>query len=211
MIDNILTQSRLGRYLARSYMRVPLSGRLLSYIVRAEGGQLTSATLRTVLRDHFGVEAGAHSYGSLLVPGRADRGLTIGNYVSVGPDVRRFGAAHPLGHPSMHPYWYNRSLGLANDDEDVARTHCVIGHDAWIGAGAIILPGCTSIGIGAVVGAGSIVTKNVPDFAVVAGNPAKQIGERLSISLRARILEDEPWLMRPRSAKEYYRRLKEAA
>lgn len=46
---------------------------------------------------------------------------------------------------------------------------------AWIGAGAIILPGVT-IGKKSVVGAGSVVTRDVPDFAIVAGNPARQIG-----------------------------------
>jgi acetyltransferase-like isoleucine patch superfamily enzyme len=51
-------------------------------------------------------------------------------------------------------------------------------HDhVWIGARAIILPGVT-IGEGAVVGAGSIVTKNVPPYTIVAGNPARQVGVR---------------------------------
>ncbi len=52
----------------------------------------------------------------------------------------------------------------------------VIGDHAWIGTGAIILPGVT-IGCGAVVGAGSVVTKSVPSYSVVAGNPAKIIRE----------------------------------
>lgn len=55
--------------------------------------------------------------------------------------------------------------------------HVRIGIGAWIGAGAIILPDVT-IGMGAVIGAGSIVTKDVEEFSVVAGNPAKKIGER---------------------------------
>lgn len=49
-----------------------------------------------------------------------------------------------------------------------------IGEDCWIGGNASILPGIT-IGRGSVVGAGSIVTKDVPDFTIVAGNPAKVI------------------------------------
>jgi acetyltransferase-like isoleucine patch superfamily enzyme len=52
-----------------------------------------------------------------------------------------------------------------------------IGCDVWIGANAIILPG-VEIGEGAVVAAGSIVTKNVPPFAVVGGNPARVIRDR---------------------------------
>jgi acetyltransferase-like isoleucine patch superfamily enzyme len=53
-----------------------------------------------------------------------------------------------------------------------------IGENSWIGANSVILPG-VSIGRGAVVGAGAIVTKNVPDYAVVAGNPAKVIKSRI--------------------------------
>jgi acetyltransferase-like isoleucine patch superfamily enzyme len=53
----------------------------------------------------------------------------------------------------------------------------VIGNRVWIGYGAIILPGLT-IGEGAVVGAGAVVTKDVEPFAIVGGNPARKIGER---------------------------------
>lgn len=52
-----------------------------------------------------------------------------------------------------------------------------IGNDVWIGARVIILPGVT-IGNGVIVGAGAVVTKDVPDYMIVAGNPAKIIRER---------------------------------
>jgi acetyltransferase-like isoleucine patch superfamily enzyme len=51
-----------------------------------------------------------------------------------------------------------------------------IGQNVWIGARAIILPSCNEIGTGAVIGAGSVVTKNVPEHTVWAGNPARQVG-----------------------------------
>lgn len=53
-----------------------------------------------------------------------------------------------------------------------------VGEDAWIGARALILPGVRSIGDGAVVGAGAVVTKDVPPLTVVAGNPARPIKTR---------------------------------
>ena len=53
-----------------------------------------------------------------------------------------------------------------------------IGKDAWIGAGCLILPQVNHVGEGAIIGAGSVVTKNVEDYSIVAGNPAQQIGIR---------------------------------
>ncbi len=55
-----------------------------------------------------------------------------------------------------------------------------IAGDVWIGARAIILPGCRRIGHGAIIGAGAVVTKDVPDWAVVGGNPARIIKSRKS-------------------------------
>lgn len=197
-----MTQSLLGKILVPMYSRVPLKRHLLNIIVRLEGGQMVSATLRAVLSQHYGVELGHHSYGSLAEPGRADRGTVVGRYVSIGPDVRRFGASHPLDKPSMHPYWYNAALGHAGQDDDVPRSRCEIGHDSWIGAGATILPGCTRIGIGAVVGAASVVVRDVPDFAVVVGNPARVVRYRLTPEERRALAALAPWTLEPFAAKD---------
>ncbi|MBR4197321.1 MAG: hypothetical protein IKQ94_00950 [Bacteroidales bacterium] len=53
------------------------------------------------------------------------------------------------------------------------KTSLFIDDDVWIGSRAIILPGCSRIGRGAIIGAGAVVTKDVPDYAIVGGNPAK--------------------------------------
>lgn len=60
----------------------------------------------------------------------------------------------------------------------VQRNKLVIGEYAWIGANALILPSVSKIGKGAIIGAGSVVTKNVEPLTIVAGNPAKPIGKR---------------------------------
>lgn len=85
--------------------------------------------------------------------------ITIGERVLLGPGVHLYAATHPLDAPT-------RARGL-----EFARP-ITIESDAWIGGGAIILPGVT-IGRGAVVGAGSVVTRSVPPGAVVVGNPAR--------------------------------------
>lgn len=202
--DLSMRRSLSGRVLARLYGSLPASvrGALLGLVVRGEGGQMRSLTLRSVLRRHHGVDVGPHSYGSLLDVGMADRLTTIGPYVSVGPGVRRFGAAHPQGNLSMHPYWYNPSLGLVPPEHDVDRTPCEIGADAWIGAHVVILPGCRRIGVGAVIGAGSVVTHDVPDFAVAHGNPARVVRLRLDARAREWLLEQRPWDLPPARAQE---------
>ena len=102
-------------------------------------------------------------------------GITIGDDVSIGPEA----TVLTLGHDPDSPTFANRG-------------GCVrIGRRCWIAYRAIILPGVT-IGEGAVVGAGSIVTRDVPAFAIVAGAPAKVVGQR-NPALTYQLHYD-PWL-----------------
>lgn len=192
-----MRSSWVGQLLGRYYVRIPMRSKCLSLIVKLEGGQLYSETLRAVLKRWHQVDVGPYSYGSLLIPGYADRYTAIGSYVSIGPNVRRIGAAHPVSDLSLHPFWYNPALGMVHDDQDVQRTEISIGDDSWIGANAVILPGCRRIGVGAVIGAGSIVTNDVEDFTVVAGNPARPIASRLTQDERTALMEVYPWSRNP--------------
>lgn len=175
-----MRRSWIGSAFASIYPKIPFRSQLLKRVVAAEGGEMYSLTLRDILEQHHGIRVGNYSYGSLLTVGHCDRNTEIGDYVSIGPNVRRFGAAHPyiMRHfilflqPNARP---------CQSRPDVTRASCWIGHDAWIGANVTILPGCRRIGIGAVVGAGSVLTRDVPDFAIVAGNPesgSRQTGSR---------------------------------
>lgn len=176
-------------------------GRLiLSFMVRLEGGQLTSKTLRRVLSEKYSIKVGDYSYGSLLDMGMCDPHTTIGPYCSIGSNVRRYGASHPMDSASTHPYFYNPSLGLVDIESDVARTPISIGPDVWIGSNVTILPGCTHIGLGAIIGAGSVVTRDVPDFAVVAGNPARMIRQRHDSDRQEMIRDSEFWTLTPAAA-----------
>lgn len=90
-----------------------------------------------------------------------DADITIGDYCQFGPNVTICTAEHPLD-PSLRRQGLQFNLPVR------------IGNDVWVGAGAIILAGVT-IGDKAVIGAGSVVTRDVPERVVVAGSPARVI------------------------------------
>jgi len=170
-------QSFLAPLLFEAYRCGALRRFCLATARRLEGGDFYSLTLRRILASYHGIEVGAYSYGECLVPGAWPAGVTVGRYVSVAPGVRVFLRNHPTNRLSLHPFFYNRGLGWVTDDT-ISTGKLEIGHDAWLGERAIVTPGCSRIGVGAVVGAGAVVTKDVPDFAILAGNPARIIRHR---------------------------------
>ncbi|MEB8344826.1 CatB-related O-acetyltransferase [Flavobacteriaceae bacterium KMM 6898] len=90
--------------------------------------------------------------------------LKIGSYVMMGPEVLILTSSHNI----------DRIDTPMNLQGHPAKRKVEIKDDVWIGARVIILPGVT-IGTGAIIGAGAVVTKNVEDYAIVGGNPAKLI------------------------------------
>ena len=77
-----------------------------------------------------------------------------------------------------------------------------IEHDVWLGRNAVILPGCRRIGIGAVIGAGAVVTRDVPDFAIVGGVPAKVLRYRYDEPTQAKVLASRWWELQPEALAE---------
>jgi virginiamycin A acetyltransferase len=160
--------------------------------LRLEGGPFRSATARELLRRRYGVEVGAYSYGACLRPGAFPPGVTVGRYVSMANEVAVFRRNHPVERLSMHPYFYSARVGpLGHDTIDAVPLE--IGHDAWLGHQCVILPGCRRIGIGAVVGAGAIVTADVPDLTIVTGNPAQVRRRRFPDEVCDAVLESRWW------------------
>lgn len=94
--------------------------------------------------------------------------VTIDDYLMMGEGVLFLGGGHNYDRTDI-------PMGQQGDKEP---TPLHIAGDVWIGARVIVLPGCRRIGHGAIIGAGSVVTKDVPDWAVVGGNPATIIKYR---------------------------------
>lgn len=94
--------------------------------------------------------------------------VTIGDNVMMGPEVVIYTSGHEHSRTDI-PMMFQ-------GDTEVESV--VIGNDVWIGRRAMIMPGVT-IGDGVIIGAGAVVTKSVPDYAIVGGVPAKVVKSRL--------------------------------
>ena len=187
-----LQRSAISSLLLSAYRREPLRRFVVKYCYKFEGGDFYSATLRDILERYHGVSAGAYSYGEGLIPGAFPAGVNIGRYVSIAAGVLILLRNHPLNRLSTHPFFFNRHLGFIEKDA-MQFSKLEIGHDAWLGARAIVTPGCHRIGIGAVIAAGAVVTKDVPNFAIVGGNPARVIKFRFDQPTIDRILASRWW------------------
>lgn len=145
------------------------------------GGNIgESKIVRDFYKEKYNVEIGLYSYGGCFEPNFNNGGkVFVGKYCSIAGNVRYFAANHPISNITTSPYFYNKKFSKLAV-KDVERGTLTIGNDVWIGYGTIITSKCQYIGDGAIIGAGSIVTKNVPEYAIVAGNPAKIIRYRFA-------------------------------
>lgn len=143
---------------------------------------------------------GAHTYiqkASSIVNANIGKFCSIAAGVSIGPGV------HKLDSVSTHPAFYLKNTPLTKtycrQDEFASSKQTVIGHDVWIGERAIILDGVT-IGTGAVIAAGAVVTKSVEPYSIVGGVPAKVLKTRfnsveIELALKSKWWDkDEQWL-----------------
>ena len=99
----------------------------------------------------------------------------LGSFNSIAWNVSIGGNTHDLNHITTHSFLVYSKWNMGGDGNwGFVKKKCEIGHDVWIGASANILRG-VSIGNGAVIGAASVVTRDVPPYAIVVGNPARVI------------------------------------
>jgi acetyltransferase-like isoleucine patch superfamily enzyme len=144
-----------------------------------------------------GVTVGRHTYGHdagtfcVFMKGAS---IAVGAFCSIGPEVRILaGSEHITSRATTFPLnalVFDRSGDNSLDAIDRGTTR--IGNDVWIGLGAIVLSGI-SVGDGAVIGAGALVSKSVPPYAVVAGNPAQLLRYRFDADICRRLLGLQWW------------------
>ena len=121
---------------------------------------------------------------------------TIGRFCSIAGGVKIGLGKHPISYISTSPVFYshNNKFGVKwnEDDKVVESEHTNVGNDVWIGTNAIIVGGVT-IGDGAVIAAGAVVTKDVEPYSVVAGVPAKIIKYRFNNEIISKLLAAKWW------------------
>lgn len=182
----------IGDILFKLYAVRRLRWVVVRIVLRAEGGEFRSRTLRRIYREYWGVDVGMYTHGGCFVPWAADRDTKIGRYCSIDMGVRIINVNHPLDFKGTSGLFFNPALGFC--DEWLVRFNPIeIGNDVWIGAHATILPEVNRIGHGAVIGAGAVVNKDVPDYAVVLGNPGRVVKYRFPSGVIAELLAEEWW------------------
>lgn len=152
-------------------------------------------------------EVGAFTTFGRFVDVQAAR---VGRYCTIGLKSVLGGTFHPTGWLSTNGFQYKPSLFAWHEagetsapppeDErlrDIRGDLAVIGNDVWLGAGTVVLRGVT-LGDGAVVGAGAVVTRDVPPYTVVAGVPARPLRTRFDPDVVADLLDVQWWRFSPR-------------
>jgi phosphonate metabolism protein (transferase hexapeptide repeat family) len=135
---------------------------------------------------------------SYVVDGCSIVWADIGKFCSIAASTRINPGNHPMWRAALHHFTYrSRSYGFnVEDDAEFfewrASHRVVIGNDVWIGHASTILPG-VKIGTGAGIGAGAVVSKDVPPFAIVGGVPARLIRFRFDVTVQEGLMNLAWW------------------
>jgi maltose O-acetyltransferase len=150
----------MAAYNATSVRQGPLRRQLLEQLL---GGIGEGTEIRPPLYVDYGahLRIGARSFANFGLVALDVASITIGDDVQIGPNVQLLTPTHPVEPEPRRQKWE-------------AAQPIVIGDNVWLGGGVIVLPGVT-IGANTVVGAGSVVTRDLPADVVAVGNPARVV------------------------------------
>ena len=153
-------QDLMAAYNATSVRQAPLRRALLEQLLGSIG---EGTELRPPLYVDYGtnITVGARSFANYGLVALDVARITIGDDVQIGPNVQLLTPTHPVEPEPRRQKWE-------------AAEPITIGDNVWLGGGVIVLPG-VSIGANSVVGAGAVVTKDLPANVVAVGNPARVV------------------------------------
>lgn len=146
-------------------------------------------------------EVGSYTYGHngiKIIGGHDEKTkLIIGKFCSIAEDVVVFlGANHRVDWFTTYPFGHIHENTFRKIKKEhghpATKGDVIVGNDVWIATNAVIMSG-VKVGDGAVIGAYSIVTKDIPPYTIVAGNPAKQIRKRFNDDVINKLLELKWW------------------
>lgn len=142
------------------------------------------------------VTVGKHTYGNptVRVFEHDDTKLFIGSYTSIAHEVQfLLGGNHPTDRVTTFPLRIRLGLeGAGSDGYPSSPGNINVGSDVWIGARTLVLAG-VNIGDGAVIGAGSLVSRDVPPYAICVGQPARPVRYRIPQDLIGPMLSIKWW------------------
>ncbi len=184
--ESVYNEQKRARILTQKLNTVDRSDyKLISEIISELFGKADGAFVNPPFYCDYGfnIEVGKNFFANynctILDVGK----VKIGDNCFIAPNVSIYTAGHPI-HPKIRNTMYEYGIDMT------------IGNDVWIGGNSVICPG-VNIGDGAVIGAGSVVTKDVPSYTVVAGNPAKVIkkitDEDRKYYYKNRMFDKEAW------------------
>jgi acetyltransferase-like isoleucine patch superfamily enzyme len=180
--------------LSQIYDRLPLSVKtIIRKAIRKSGRSVMACS--DVWEPDPRVSIGKYTYGikrSVIPILTAGTKIDIGKYCSFAPGVVLIVGRHRIEKASTYPFKEFFLAGGKTDDEALPPESITIGNDVWIGSRAMIIAS-VAIGHGAVVGAGAVVTKDVPPYAVVGGSPARILKMRFNADQIRQMLEIAWW------------------
>ena len=120
--------------------------------------------------------------------------VKIGKYCAIAENLHIISSSHDYSYPVLQNSFMEKFFGINHEKnpDNIEKNKVTIGNDVWFGDNCIVVPGVT-IGNGCIIAAGAVVTKDIADYSVAGGVPAKVIKKRFSDDIIALLLEIKWW------------------
>ncbi len=183
---------QLKRYI--NYRKHRKNNKLAAHVSIAPNAVLSGVVLKEHARIALGASVQDSVVGEYSAIGRYTKVAKseIGRFCAISWDCTINAISHSHENLTVSAFPYVPYVGEFVETRNQTYKKVVIGNDVWIGANSVIMPGVT-IGDGAVVGAGAVVTKDVPPYAIVVGVPAKVVKYRFSEDFIKQLLDIKWW------------------